>query len=428
MKIVLALLVLGLFCLLLSELIQSWRMRKYIKVLLNSTVTINNIYSLSEQEKSLKEGIDALNRTLMGLGNEYLLPANKILDELSDDLSGQKASEDLKALRKELKELVKSGRATVSELSNQMARVKANALIIDAFNTRFEVIATRLKTDNAGLLVEELKRAFEIINMNASGLIGTSLSRHYLELRIQELKIGAALYQLKEIQKDEQRTLREAMREEEKENRERERAAKETQREEDLKAQALKQATDALSQASAAERAIYEEQVRQLQEDLFAIQEKKRALSMAQLTRVGTVYVISNIGSLGDGILKLGMTRRLEPMDRIYELSNASVPFEFDVHALISTDDAPKLESQLHSIFNEKRVNKINFKKEFFKVSVAEVKNALAELGINPKFTMIAEAVQYRETQAIEQLPEHQRKQIERQFERQSAQVRVAAE
>jgi hypothetical protein len=100
----------------------------------------------------------------------------------------------------------------------------------------------------------------------------------------------------------------------------------------------------------------------------------QRARSMAEQTRAGNVYIISNIGSFGDGILKIGMTRRQDPMDRIHELGDASVPFEFDVHAMIATHDAPALERELHARFDDRRVNRINPRKEFFRVTIAELR------------------------------------------------------
>src|SRR5690606_5862561 len=105
--------------------------------------------------------------------------------------------------------------------------------------------------------------------------------------------------------------------------------------------------------------------------------------SMAQQTRAGHVYVISNIGSFGEGVFKIGMTRRLEPLDRIKELGDASVPFSFDVHAMIYSDDAPSLEAELHKKFADNRVNLVNLRKEFFKVDMESIKEYLVEKDYN---------------------------------------------
>jgi hypothetical protein len=125
---------------------------------------------------------------------------------------------------------------------------------------------------------------------------------------------------------------------------------------------------------------------------------------MAQQTRSGHIYVISNIGSFGEDIFKIGMTRRLEPLDRIKELGDASVPFEFDVHAMIYSEDAPRLENELHKIFIEVQVNKLKPRENFFKLSLRDSRQPLYQLDhMEVHWTMIAEARQYREILAIEE-------------------------
>ena len=120
-------------------------------------------------------------------------------------------------------------------------------------------------------------------------------------------------------------------------------------------------------------------------------------------TRAGYVYVISNIGSFGEDVYKIGMTRRLEPLDRVKELGDASVPFQFDVHAMIFSDDAPTLENALHKKFADKSVNKINMRKEFFKVSLDDIESEVKKNhNAVVNFTKIAAAKEYRESLAIE--------------------------
>ena len=125
---------------------------------------------------------------------------------------------------------------------------------------------------------------------------------------------------------------------------------------------------------------------------------------MAQLTRSGYVYIISNKGSFGQNVYKIGMTRRLEPLDRVRELSGASVPFYYDVHALIPSDDAPSLENKLHNKFAAKRVNKVNQRREFFRLSPEDIENALKEF-VEEDVNIIHDVVsdQYEETLLIEE-------------------------
>ena len=124
---------------------------------------------------------------------------------------------------------------------------------------------------------------------------------------------------------------------------------------------------------------------------------------MAQQTKKGHVYIISNIGSFGEDVFKIGLTRRLDPNERVRELGDASVPFPFDVHAMLASDDAPALETELHRRFVERQVNKINKRKEFFRVSLTELRQVADELGLEASWTLTAEAAQYRETLALEQ-------------------------
>jgi hypothetical protein len=128
---------------------------------------------------------------------------------------------------------------------------------------------------------------------------------------------------------------------------------------------------------------------------------KERAISRAQQTRSGHVYVISNIGSFGTNVYKIGMTRRLDPMDRIWELSDASVPFDFDVHAIIYTEDAPGLENELHQRFAERRINMVNQKKEFFCVSIDDIAQVVRERCGDIELTLVAEAAEFIQSEAF---------------------------
>ncbi|MGC4002554.1 MAG: GIY-YIG nuclease family protein [Pirellulales bacterium] len=153
----------------------------------------------------------------------------------------------------------------------------------------------------------------------------------------------------------------------------------------------------ALKKALAAAKGMHTAEIEVLEQKLAEAEAKsQRAVSQAQLTKSGHVYVISNIGAFGEELFKIGMTRRLEPQDRVDELGDASVPFPFDVHLMISTDDAPALENALHREFHKKRLNKVNLRKEFFRVRLDEVievvKNNFGEVS----YRADAEALQYR--------------------------------
>ncbi len=158
---------------------------------------------------------------------------------------------------------------------------------------------------------------------------------------------------------------------------------------------------------------IMQSKIAELSEELADAHEKsERAMSMAQQTRAGYVYIISNIGSFGKDVYKIGMSRRLDPMDRVRELGDASVPFGFDVHALIYSDDAPALENMLHKEFAEHRLNLKNYRREFFAVPLKNIEKAIktrfpdAEIVVNAEAQDYYESIALREQYAVNQLVE----------------------
>ncbi|MCC6466637.1 MAG: GIY-YIG nuclease family protein, partial [Planctomycetes bacterium] len=208
--------------------------------------------------------------------------------------------------------------------------------------------------------------------------------------------------ELLQKEKDEQRRLREQIREEERAQREWEKARRDAEEQEARTAQALADVKAQLERARAEDAGKYAERIAQLEAELAEAHARgERAKSMAEQTKCGHVYIISNIGSFGEGIYKIGMTRREDPMERVKELGDASVPFLFDVHGLIYSDDAPNLESELHGIFADRRVNLVNERKEFFRVSMDDIVTQCKQMGLEVELTLLAEAKEYRQTEAL---------------------------
>lgn len=190
------------------------------------------------------------------------------------------------------------------------------------------------------------------------------------------------------------------MLEEEKVRREIEREKNRIEKEEHQFRNEISKLMKYLQKASDIEKQLYIDKIQELEDKLKLLEkDKENVLQREQNTRAGYVYVISNIGSFGENIYKIGMTRRLEPMDRVKELGNASVPFEFDVHAMIFSEDAPKLENILHETFRENQVNKVNPRKEFYNVPLEKIEEVVKNnYNATVTFTMIAQATQYRES------------------------------
>lgn len=347
----------------------------------------------------------ALKNIIEGYGDEYLIPAHNLLDDLAEEFGYEKAGQELKKAREKSRLISRQGTAAICSYVEASRRETAINFVIDAFNGKVDSILSRVKHDNVGKLQQEIKDAFRIVNHNGKAFRDAQITVEYMDARLEELKWAAIAQQLKIDEREEQRRIKEQIREEEKARREYERALRETAKEEELLKKAMEKAQAQIEQASAEQKAKYELQLQELSEKLKLAEEKnQRALSMAQQTKRGSVYIISNMGSFGEHVYKVGLTRRLEPLDRIRELGDSSVPFEFDVHALIYSEDAPALERQLHKHFVINQMNKVNHRKEFFKVDLRHIREEIEKLGLEStvKWTMTAKAQEYHETLAIE--------------------------
>lgn len=368
-------------------------------------------YIALREKQALEQAVTAIHNVIEGYGDRYVIPTHSLLDDLAADFSHTAAGEALRVAREQSRRMVEEGLAAACDYAEANRRETAIRFVTDAFNGRVDAILSRAKHDNFGTLEQEIRDAQALVNLNGEAFRNARVIPSYCEARIVELRWAVVVQELKLKEREEQRRIQEQIREEEKARREYERAIQEAAKEEENIRRAMEKAREEVSHASAQDRAKYEAQLAQLTQRLTEAEAKnQRALSMAQQTRAGVVYIISNIGSFGDDILKIGMTRRMEPRDRVKELGDASVPFEFDVHALIRTDDAPKLERELHARFDEARVNKVNYRKEFFRVPIHHLREFVAERGLEATFTMTAEAREYRETKAFEKMTPDERK------------------
>lgn len=353
--------------------------------------------------RQYEQAVTAMKNIIGGYGNQYIIPGQSLLDDLADVYGHTQAGEELKRARERVRQMVTDGTAAACDYVETSRKEIAITFVVDAFNGKADSVLSRSKRDNYGILRQEIIDAFTIVNLNGRAFRGARIVQEFLDARLEELKWACAAQEVRFQQADEQRRLKEQMREEEKARREFERAIKEAEKEENMLKKAMETVEHQIAEASEAQRVIFEAKLSELQEKLRLAEEKnKRAISMAQQTKSGHVYVISNIGSFGENIYKIGMTRRLEPLDRVKELSDASVPFDFDVHALIESDDAPGLENKLHRFFVLNRVNKVNHRREFFKANISEIRQQVEEMGISAHWTMLAGARQYFETLAIE--------------------------
>lgn len=274
-------------------------------------------------------------------------------------------------------------------------------LMLRAFNGECDVLISKVKWNNVNQMKERMQKLFDAINKLGQGF-QVYLNNQYLDLKQKELILEYEYQSKRQQEKEEMRAIQEELREEEKAKREFEQAQREAEKEEATYQKALDKARKEYEASTGEKHDKLQAQIEKLEQELKEAQEKKeRALSMAQQTKRGHVYIISNIGSFGENVYKIGMTRRLEPIDRVKELGDASVPFQFDIHAMIYSDEAPTLENELHKAFTNKKVNMLNYRKEFFNVTLDEIENKVKEIGLDAEFSRLPEAMEYRETLAI---------------------------
>jgi len=315
----------------------------------------------------------------------------------------------LEAVRDKQKAIVKSGEAAKfaiawsvggSRREGERMQKQYLKLLLRAFNGECDAAVARVAWNNVSKMEERIRKALEAIN-ELGGVMQVSITPAYLELKLEELRLEHELVEKKHEIAEEQRRIREQMRDEEKARREAEQAQEEAEAEETRYEEALEKARVELAKSQGEEHRRLNGQIVELQAQLEEARKKgHRARALAQLTKVGYVYVISNIGSFGQNVFKIGMTRRLDPMDRVKELGDASVPFPFDVHAMVYSEDAPALESVLQGHFADRSVNLVNMRKEFFRVTLDELEKLATEKGLKIYFTKVAEAREYRETLA----------------------------
>lgn len=389
------------------------RFRKYepITNLENEENRLNNeITATKEKFEKMVQKYKNLERATLDLEDKSFIMEFGLYEPKYNLGNSEEYKVRIEDIREKQKAMIKEDRAcfcnttwTVSgsKKEGQKAVNRTIKLALNAFNIECDNLIMKVKFNNLGIIKERIEKHADKIRNLISPLM-CDISQSFVNLKIEELELVHEYTEKLQREKDEQREIQELMREEARALKEYEDAKARAEKEEKDFQKALDKAKKEVEKSSESEKEALILKIKELEANILeAQQSKERALSMAQQTRRGYVYVISNIGSFGENIYKIGMTRRLEPMDRVRELGDASVPFPFDVHAMISSEDAPTLERELHKKFDDKKVNMTNERKEFFRVSIHEVRDVCKELGVKVEFTLVAEAKDYMETLAI---------------------------
>lgn len=328
-------------------------------------------------------------------------------DELAPTVTLRIHAMDTKALNKAFKDNDKQ----ITELLGQYQErytTKANraiySLMVIGLRSELQNILTNLKFDKIDNAIEQIKAVtakYIAIAGEGNQNIASTLTKFIGAteyLFINAAKIEYDYYVKKEQARQEQIAIREQMRQEAQERRELEAQKKKIEAEESKYHSEIAKVKQQMIEASEAEKAAYEARILELQSQLSDITIKKDTIVNLQNGKAGNIYIISNLGSFGENVFKIGMTRRLDPQERIDELGSASVPFKFDVHSFIFSKDAVSLETELHQRLNDKRVNKVNLRKEFFNATVDELEELVSELDPTAEFNKTMAAEEYRQS------------------------------
>ncbi len=317
--------------------------------------------------------------------------------------------EELKKLRDKQKQCIKNDDAAFGNTNWQVngsaaqGRTMVNnykKLLLRAFNVECDDIVANVKVSNLDRSIERIEKISEQIS-KLGKTMAIGISPGYVRLKIDEVKLALDYQQKKQEEKERQKELRAQEREEAKVLKEIEEERKRLRKEQTHYENALKTVLAQIEKNG--ETAELLEKKAQLESQINDTSKAIEDVDYREANRkAGYVYIISNIGAFGENIYKIGMTRRLDPQERVDELSDASVPFNFDIHAMIFTEDAPGLETALHNAFESKKLNKINTRREFFAVSLDEIKEEVRKnFDKTVEWIDIPEAEQYRQSKLL---------------------------
>lgn len=391
----------------------------------------DKITELKASCDSLDKDIAAKTKTLDGLGKD----AEKLEQDISekkrqivglvDDISFQEFGiytpsyvfansdlykEKLTKIRDEQKQCIKNDTACTGStnwtVNGNEAKGRAmvkdmKKLLLRAFNVECDDIVANVKISNFDKSIDRIYKTSDQIS-KLGKIMSISISRQYISLKIEEVKLALDFQQKKQEEKDKLKELKEQQREAAKVQKEIEEERKKLAKEQAQYQNALSKILEQLKKDEQnadllAKKAELEGQLGEIAKAIEDVDYRSAN------QKAGYVYIISNVGSFGENVYKIGMTRRLNPQERIDELGDASVPFNFDIHALIFSEDAPKLEAALHHAFEQNKVNKINARREFFKVPLEDIKKEVRKnFDKTVEWIDIADAEQYRQSISID--------------------------
>ena len=393
--------------LLTPEMMDACNLEKHIQELQDKETAVNNnINKANTTLNQIQATIDSKQKMLVDVDEQILYQEFALYKPKYDMVNSDAYKDRLNKIRETQKELIKKDQAVTGNMNWTVNGSKSEGkkmvkdmqkLLLRAFNSECDEVINRVTYANIELSEKRLHSSFEAIS-KLGKIMSVAITHQYLKAKIEELYLAFEYKQKKQEEKEEQKELRAQMREEAKLQKEIEEARKKIQKEQKHYQNALDSINKQLLNATDEQRADLEQKKAEIEAQLNEIDKNIEDIDYRESNaKAGYVYIISNIGAFGENIYKIGMTRRLDPQERIDELSDASVPFNFDIHAMIFSDNAPALETALHRAFENKKLNMVNQRREFFNVTLDEIKEVVMKnFDKSVEFIEIPEAEQYR--------------------------------
>jgi len=366
----------------------------------------------AERIKALDVNIAEKSKELLVIDEDMLLESFALYRPKFSFQSSDEYKKRLDIIREKQKSLIKSGEAasgnqnwTVNNSKRDGKKMVSDMikLVLRSFNNECDYCVDHVKFNNIESSVKRINQSFEALNKLGT-IMQVSIGQEYRQVKLDELYLAFEYQRKKQEEKEELKKAREELREQQKLEHEIKIAREKILKEKKHFASAVQELESRLLiVTNETEKAMVSEKLQEIRQKMLELDKEEKIIDYReQNAKAGYVYIISNLGAFGENIYKIGMTRRLEPMDRIDELGDASVPFSFDVHALIFSENAPDLESKLHQRFNNTRLNKLNSRKEFFRADINEIEKVIRD-NYDKVVDVLKEAPaeQYRESMKL---------------------------
>lgn len=364
------------------------------------------ILACNDEINELNSNIKDLKKDIITFSDEILVQDFGLYEPRYSFINADAYKAELTNIRNKQKAMIKDGSAVSGSIDWQVNGSAAQGrkmikdmqkLLLRAFNSECDEIINKVKYNNYDTSVKKMERSFNAI-AKLGITMSISITSNYYDLKIQELQLALEYQIQKQREKEEKAELRAQQREEARLQKELKEQRKNIDKERKHYEQALSNINKQISSSSDENIEELNKKKEEIIQSLSDIDTKIKDIDYREANqKAGYVYIISNIGSFGEGIYKIGMTRRLNPQERVDELGDASVPFKFDVHAMIFSEDAPALEAKLHRAFEDRKLNLVNQRREFFKVSLDEIKEVVKNnFDKTVEFVEVPDADQYR--------------------------------